>query len=164
MAEITNKFIYNTKDAADFFGIDSDTLNNWAQKGAPKEGRDTWDLKALVKWRYDIGKGEASAEVRMRIAEADLKEAKARQEEIKLSVNRSEYVSTSEVQKELTRLMNNLKKSLLAIPHNVASDVSTINLEIAGMVENAINERVSEALTELSEGRLYRAKKGKKKK
>ena len=41
-------------------------------------------------------------------AEADLKEAKAKQEKIKLSVVKQEYVPVAEVKDELTRLMMNV--------------------------------------------------------
>lgn len=56
-----------------------------------------------------------------------------------------------------------MKKSLLAISHNVASDVGSADYEIAEMVEKSIDKRISEALKELSEGRLYGTKRKKAK-
>ena len=67
------------------------------------------------------------------------------------------------MQKELTRLLANLKKSLLAISHNVASDVGSIDFEMAEFVEKQVDKRISEALKELSEGRLYGTKRKKTK-
>ena len=116
-----------------------------------------------MQWRYNMGGQTESPETRKLIAEADLKEAKAQQEKIKLSVTKTEYVSASYVQKELARLLANLKKSLLAISHNVASDVGSADYEIAEMVEKSIDKRISEALKELSEGRLYGTKRKKAK-
>lgn len=111
-----------------------------------------------MNWRYNMGGQNESPETRKLKAEADLKEAKAKQEQIKLSVTKTEYISAYEVQKELTRLLANLKKSLLAIPHNVASDVGSMDFDMAEFVEKQVDIRINEALKELSEGRLYGTK------
>lgn len=138
-------------------------MSNWQKKGAPKLNRGKWDIRAIMQWRYNMGGQTESPETRKLRAEADLKEAKAQQEKIKLSVTKTEYVSAAYVQKELARLLANLKKSLLAISHNVASDVGSADYEIAEMVEKSIDKRISEALKELSEGRLYGTKRKKAK-
>ena len=160
---VEEKFIFSTADTCEFFQISRETLSAWSKKGAPKAGRGKWDIKALVNWRYDMGGQNESPETRKLKAEADLKEAKAKQEQIKLSVTKTEFISAYEVQKELTRLLANLKKSLLAISHNVASDVGSIDFEMAEFVEKQVDKRISEALKELSEGRLYGTKRKKTK-
>ena len=77
-------FVVSTQVVCDFFEISRKTLAQWEHKGAPKEGRGKWDLKKLVDWRYS-GQNEESPAARKIKAEADLKEAKAAQEQIKLS-------------------------------------------------------------------------------
>ena len=109
------------------------------------------------------GKTESSEARKLR-AEADLKEIKASQEKIKLSVTKMKFIPADDVKRELARLLANLKKSLGAISYNVASDVSSLDVEIAELVKTQVDKRVSEALKELSEGRLYNAKRGKSKK
>ena len=32
----SNKFIFSSKETAEFFGVDPDTITLWAKKGAPK--------------------------------------------------------------------------------------------------------------------------------
>ena len=155
------KFIFSTADACDFFQISRETLSTWQKKGAPKYARGKWDIKAVMEWRY-AGRHAESPETRKLKAEADLKEAKAAQEKIKLGVTKDEVVPADAVRAELTRLFANLKKSLLAIGHNCASDLASLDPEAAEIAKNGVDKRIQDALTELSEGRLYRGRAKKK--
>ena len=110
-----------------------------------------------MEWRFD-GKHTDSPEVRKLKAEADLKEAKAAQEKIKLSVKQDEFVHVLTVRSELTRLLANLKKNLLAMGHHVASNLASIDMEAAETAKNEVDKRVNEALTEMAEGRIYRGR------
>lgn len=151
-------YILSTKDICDFFEISRETLSTWAKKGAPKYSRGKWDLKALVKWRYS-GDTMESPSLRKLKAEADLKEAKAKQEKIKLSVVKQEYVPVAEVKDELTRLMMNLKKSMLAVGHHVASELAPLDADAAEIAKTVVDKRMKEALEEMSKGGVYRGRK-----
>lgn len=158
---VEKKFIFSTSDTCEFFQISRETLSRWEKKGAPKAGRGKWDIKKVMEWRFD-GKHTESPETRKLKAEADLKEAKAAQEKIKLSVKKEEFIPAPLVQSELKRLLANLKKSLLEIGHNVASDLAALDLEAVTIAKNEVDKRVNDALFELSEGRLYRGRAKKK--
>jgi len=155
------KFIFNTADTCQFFQISRETLSSWQKKGAPKEARGKWNIKALMEWRY-TGKNAESSETRKLRAEADLKEAKAAQEKIKLGVTQQEYIPASVIQSELVRLLGNVKKSLLAMGHNIASDLAALDPETVTVAKKEVDKRINDALTELSEGRLYRGRAKKK--
>nr|DAU43021.1 MAG TPA: Protein of unknown function (DUF1441) [Caudoviricetes sp.] len=157
------KFIFTTADTCEFFQISRETLSTWQKKGAPKAGRGKWNIKALMEWRFD-GKHTDSPEVRKLKAEADLKEAKAAQEKIKLSVKKDEFVNVFVVRSELTRLLANLKKNLLAMGHQVASNLAFLDMEAAELAKSEVDKRVKEVLTEMAEGRLYRGRTKKKEK
>ena len=159
---VGKKFIFSTSDTCEFFQISRETLSRWEKKGAPKAGRGKWDIKKVMEWRFD-GKHTESPETRKLRAEADLKEAKAAQEKIKLSVKKEEFIPAYQVQSELTRLLTNLKKSLVKIGHNVASDLAALDSDVAAIAKNEVDKRVNDALLELSEGRLYRGRKKAKK-
>lgn len=159
---VEKKFIFSTSDTCEFFQISRETLSRWEKKGAPKAGRGKWDIKKVMEWRFD-GKHMESPETRKLKAEADLKEAKAAQEKIKLSVKKEEFIPAYQVQSELTRLLTNLKKSLVKIGHNVASDLAALDQDVAAIAKNEVDKRVNDALLELSEGRLYRGRKKAKK-
>lgn len=146
---------------ASFFEISRETLSEWAKKGAPKVARGKWNLKELVAWRLGGGKYE-SPESRKLKAEADLKEAKAAQEKIKLSVTKQDFVPVYEVRRETTRLLANLKKSLLAIGHNVASDLASLDQNAAEIARNEVDKRIKEALLEMSKGGVYHERRAKK--
>ena len=160
---IENDFCVSTKTACEFFGISRETLSSWGKKGAPKVDRGKWDLKKLVEWRFDGGHVE-SPELRKLKAEADLKEAKAQQEKIKLGVTKEEFLPVYEVHAELTRLMANLKKSLLSIGHNVAAELNSLDVEAAEIARNEVDKRVKEALEEMSKGGVYSGRTSKRKK
>lgn len=155
-------YILSTKEICDFFDISRETLSTWAKKGAPKYSRGKWDLKELVKWRYS-GDTMESPSLRKLKAEADLKEAKAKQERIKLSVVKQEYLPVAEVRDELTRLMLNLKKSMLAVGHHVASELAPLDAEAASLAKNVVDKRIKEALEAMSKGEIYRGRKQRKK-
>lgn len=156
-----SKFIFSTADACEFFGISRETLSTWQKKGAPKAARGKWDIKAVMEWRY-AGQHSESPETRKLKAEADLKEAKAAQEKIKLGVTKDEFIPADIVRAELIRLLANLKKSLLAIGHHCASDLASLDPEAAEIAKNGVDKRIQDALKELSEGRLYRGRAKKK--
>lgn len=116
--------------------------------------RGKWNLKQLTAWRLGGAQPE-SPEARKLKAEADLKEAKAAQEKIKLGVTKQDFLPAYEVRAEITRLMANLKKSLLAIGHNVAADLASLDQQAAEIARAQVDKRVKEALTELSKGGVY---------
>lgn len=151
------KFIFTTADTCELFQISRETLSNWQKKGAPKAGRGKWNIKELMEWRFD-GKHTDSPEVRKLKAEADLKEAKAAQEKIKLSVTQDEFVHVLTVRSELTRMLANLKKSLLSMGHNIASNLAALDMEAAEVAKSEVDKRIKEALDEIAGGRLYRGK------
>lgn len=103
-----------------------------------------------------------SPESRKLKAEADLKEAKAAQEKIKLSVTKENFVPVYEVRTETTRMLANLKKSLLAIGHNVAADLASLDQNAAEIARNEVDKRIKEALLEMSKGGVYRERKKKR--
>lgn len=148
------EFIFSTQETCDFFNISRETLSGWARRGAPKEGRGKWNLKKLVEWRFG-GAGQESPELRKLKAEADLKESKAAQEAIKLAITEGRYIPVDKVSRDLRRLFAVLKKSLLSIGHVVAAEINSIDSESAVIANNVIDEKINEALEQLSRSGIY---------
>ncbi|MBU2701676.1 phage terminase Nu1 subunit (DNA packaging protein) [Sporomusaceae bacterium BoRhaA] len=155
---LEKQFIFSTKETCNFFGISRESLSGWEKKGAPKEGRGKWDLKKLVEWRFGGGHKE-SPEIRKLKAEADLKEAKARQEQIKLGVTEEEFIPIKTVTTDLRRLFTVLKRNLLAIGHDVATDLNSFDVEAALEAKKVVDKRIVEALEQMSRSGIYNAKK-----
>ncbi len=148
-------WIRSTAEVCEFFGISNKTLNNWEKRGAPKLSYGKWDLQALVEWKHGGTNKDESAEVRRLKAEADLKEAKAAQEKIKLAVTEGKFIPTEKVTSDLRRLFSVLKKSLLAIGHNVATEINSIDPESAVIANRVIDDNIHEALEQLSRSGIY---------
>ena len=146
------KWIMASSEVCDFFGISAETLRKWTHKGAPKIGYGKWDLRALVDWKY---RSVDSPETRKLRAEADIKEAKASMEAIKLEVARGNYIETALVTKDLRLLFGNIKKSLLGMGHKVATELNSFSPDEALAANNVVDDVVKEALQALSEGRNY---------
>lgn len=151
----SNKFIFSSKDTAEFFGVDTDTISLWAKKGAPKEGRGRWDLKKLMEWRYGGGHIKESPEVRKLKAEADLKEIKKEQEKIKLAVTEGRYIPVTQVTKDLFRVFGAVKNKLLSIGHKVANEINGFDQESAVTANRVIDDVIHEALEDMAKGGIY---------
>ena len=147
-------WVRSTSETCQFFNVTQKTLSNWEKKGAPKKDHGKWDIKELIEWKYVNGK-EESAEVRKLKAEADLKESKAAQEAIKLALTEGRYIQVDKVTRDLKRLFSVLKKSLVAIGHNVATEINGIDPESAVIANNLIDEKIYEALEQLSKSGIY---------
>ena len=147
-------WVRSTSETCQFFNVTQKTLSNWEKKGAPKKDHGKWDIKELIEWKYMNGK-EESAEVRKLKAEADLKESKAAQEAIKLALTEGRYIQVDKVTRDLKRLFSVLKKSLVAIGHNVATEINGIDHEGAVIANNLIDEKIHEALEQLSRSGIY---------
>lgn len=149
----SNKFIFGTAETCEFFGISRQTLSTWAKKGAPQESRGKWDIQKLVKWRYG-GEKEESPEVRKLKAEADLKETKAAQENIKLAIAEGRYIPVNTVTKELRRLFSNVKKTLMSTGHRVAAELNAMDPDMAMAAKSAVDEVITDALNEMAKGKF----------
>jgi len=159
---LSSKYVCSTAETCDFFQITRETLSSWTRKGAPKEARGKYDIQKVMQWRYQGQHMETPATRKLK-AEADLKEAKAAQEKIKLGITRTKYIPVEDVQADLTRVFANVKKSLLAISHLVASDLAGVNQEAAEVAKGIVDNRIEDALKAMAEGRVYIGR-GKKKK
>lgn len=91
-------------------------------------------------------------------AEADLKEAKAAQEAIKLAVTEGRYVPSASVTADLRRLFGVLKKSLLAIGHSVATELNALDPEAAVFANKIVDDAIHDALEQLACSGLYERK------
>ncbi len=154
---LEKQFIFSTQETCDFFGISRESLSTWEKKGAPKIGRGKWDLKKLVEWRFGGGHKE-SPEIRKLKAEADLKEAKARQEQIKLGITEEEFIPVKNVTTDLRRLFMVLKRNLRSIGHNVATNLNSFDAEAAMEAKKVVDKHIDEALEQMSRSGIYGGK------
>lgn len=154
-----NWWVRGTADTMKFFGVSAETLSSWEKRGAPKIGYGKWDVKMLIEWKYGASDGNKSPAARKLAAEANWKEAKAGQEAIKLAVAEGKYVATDNVTADLRRLFGVLRKSLLAIGHNIAIEVNSFEPEVALVAKRKVDDAIHEALRQLAEAGEIRQEK-----
>ena len=113
---VENPFVFNTAQTCEFFNVSRETLSGWAKRGAPKEGRGSWDLKKLMEWKLGSDKvKEESPELRKLKADVRFREIKAELEEIKILEKVGQYVSVDDVEKSLAEVFLRVKQGLLFI-------------------------------------------------
>ncbi len=157
-SDISSDFIFSTKKTCEFFEISREALSSWEKKGAPKFARGKWNLKDLIKWRYGGGCHD-SPEVRKFKAEADLKEAKARQEQIKLGVIEAEYILASTVTADLKRFFTVFKRNVMSIGHDIATELHSFDPQLALESKKIVDKHIHEALEQMSMFGVYNGKK-----
>lgn len=135
-------------------------MTTWEKKGAPKEGRGEWNIKKLVDWKYQSS--EMSPEVRKLTAEADLKEAKAKQEKIKLSLTEDRFLDAKVINVHLKRLFTALKQSLVSLGHRVGGELNSIDPVAAIEAKKIIEQEIRTALEDIAKGREIRVRKSKR--
>lgn len=151
-------WIRGTSETQEFFDVSAQTLSDWEKRGAPKEGYGKWDVKKLVEWKYKGGAGDKSPELRKATADADWKEAKAAQEAIKLAVTEGKYIATEQVTADLKRLFTVLRRSFLAMGHNVATELNSLDPEAALVAKKVVDDVVYNALEQISKNGQYTKK------
>ena len=147
-------WIRGTSETCEFFGVSAETLSNWERRGAPKEGYGKWDIQKLVGWKFGSA-GDKSPEARKIAADADYREAKAAQEAIKLAVAEGRYISAGKVTADLKRLFTVLKRSLIAIGHDIATELNTFDPDAALAAKKVVDDAVHNALSQLAQKGEY---------
>lgn len=141
----------------EFFCISRKTLSAWEKKGAPKERRGEWNIKKLMEWKYQ--NSALSPEARKIVAEADLKEAKAAQEKIKLCLSEERYMDAQEVSVHLKRLFTAIKQSLISLGHKVGAELNTIDPDAAADAKKIIDREVRVVMEEMANAKFSKSKK-----
>lgn len=151
-----NPYIFNTAQTCEFFNVSRETLSGWAKRGAPKEGRGSWDLKKLVEWKLGSDKvKEESPELRKLKADVRYRETKADLEEIKKMEKVGQYVSVDDVERTLAEVFLRIKQGLLFMGHRIATELNAQYPELALDAKRLVDEEVAKGLTQLAQAGEY---------
>lgn len=149
--EESGELLINTTWAEWLFGVTRKTLNEWADKGAPKADRGWWNPKAVLEW-----KGSATAvldpeqynEARKLKADIMYKEAKAAAAELALSAKRGEFLPRAEVEREFATRILEVKSILTGMGALVSSRFT--DAEQRAEVRQVIESEFQRALEQYS--------------
>jgi len=137
-------YLRTYKEVADFFGNHTQTVKNWVKKGMPIAARGKYDANAIRKWAiaenliYDDGIGY-SAKIQK---EKYLHErAKRKEREFELAIKHRKYIKIENSKRELITLAQQVRMTILALPHKMAPILEGLNaVEIQRKLEAAIDD------------------------
>ncbi|AIF52012.1 hypothetical protein [Pelosinus sp. UFO1] len=164
MEKADRTFVHSTSDTCIFFGVTRETLSGWAKKGAPKEGRGSWDIKKLNEW---LGKGATtgngeqkvlSDEARKLKADADFREIKSEKEKISLDKIQGDLIKIDDVQMEWASRILELKSGLRQFEKKIAPQIANQSIR---EVERVLRDEVYYLLESYSRDGAYTPRKGK---
>lgn len=136
MPTIIKGNIVTRQQAADTFGFDVITIDNWVRRGCPyvkKGGRGkAWSFNTadLFKWRlqeeaqsktnkYDDLQNSEELDLKIKIARLRLTDAQADNEEIKARLASSKAIDAEQLEHALAEVLGMMRNKLLGIPERV---------------------------------------------
>ena len=147
-----------TRELAEVFGVTIARISQLRKdgvlsgEGSPLKYDLPASVQAYVSWAVDSAKArkpeDVDAERKKLQAEADYKEAKARQEELKLAELEGRMHSAEDVEAATTQLVYAVRSAMLAMPGRIAVDVVG---KTAAEASEIVRREVFAALESLSE-------------
>ncbi len=147
-----------SKELAEIFGLTVGRISQMRKDGVLEATGSPFkfdlcnSVQAYVRYMVNSAKGrtddDADAESKKLQAEADYKEAKARQEELKLAELEGRMHSAEDVEAATTQLVYAVRSAMLAMPGRIAVDVVG---KTAAEASEIVRREVFAALESLSE-------------
>lgn len=147
-----------SKELAEIFGLTVGRISQLRKDGVLEATGSPFkfdlcnSVQAYVRYMVNSAKGrtddDADAESKKLQAEADYKEAKARQEELKLAELEGRMHSAEDVEAATTQLVYAVRSAMLAMPGRIAVDVVG---KTAAEASDVVRREVFAALESLSE-------------
>jgi len=171
---INGSICLSTSALCEVLQVSRPAITDWVQKGCPKATRGWFPLKEVLEWRGLVNPGnlktadqaeEISLATKKLAAEAELKRQKMLEATFDNAVAQGEYLKKDEVTAELKRYFVVLKRSLMALPRRITTDLAgKISPIEARRIDRDITEIVYDWLEQVSVSGVYKPtprKKGK---
>lgn len=154
--------IMKKKELAEFLEVDERTLTRWVKKGCPREGY-SYNLKDVLKWRGVIGSGDINAtdcdnlslqEQKLKY-EIDLKKAQSELQDLKLKIEKEEYLPKDEVIITLNDGLMAFKRACLNLENKIVMELcALLPNETKREIKSKVHEIVNEGLNNISKGKF----------
>ncbi len=147
-------------ELADFLEVDERTITRWVKKGCPKSGTN-YNLKDVLKWRGLIGTSDTnntdlenlSLQEQKLKYEIDLKKAQSELHDLKLKIEKQEYLSKDEVVKNLNDGFIAFKRACLNLENKIVMELGAIiSDDMRRKVKCKIHNLIVSALNNISKG------------
>lgn len=148
------------KELADFLEVDERTISRWVKKGCPKEGT-IYDLKDVLKWRGLIGNVDVnnadldnlSLQEQKLKYEIDLKKAQSELHDLKLKIEKQEYLPKDEVISNLNDGFMAFKRACLNLENKIVMELGAVLSDgLRRDVKSKIHSLINSALNNISKG------------
>jgi hypothetical protein len=139
----------NKKQTAVFFGVSTQALDGWINKGCPceKQKRELlFYLPDVVRWRDE--RGEDGAKLDLTAERARLSKEQADKAEMENAKMRGELVPVAYVRELLEKVLSTFKTRILGLPTKMAPVV--FGLKSITDTREALDNNLHDALNELS--------------
>lgn len=143
------------------FGVTTRTLSKWTAKGCPKTEFNTYDLKAVIAWKYSNDSTPESLVSKQQKADIRFREARASIEETKHKALIGEYVAVEDVKNEVTEMLTQVRIGLLSIKQKTVQSLYATYPEYAHEVANLVEREIERGLKALAKGQSYKTKQSK---
>lgn len=145
-----------TSDVARIFGVTIKAVADWNKSGLKRVERGMYKLKDVVEWRGLMRLGdnnktvETDASKKLR-ADAEYKDAKAKQEAVKLQEMLGNLVPIEMIQEQWAFTFTDIRQQLLKLPNDIRARIHTSYPECSEDVSLIAEEIIRRTLEGLSE-------------
>ena len=152
--------IMKRKELSEFLEVSERTITRWVNKGCPKEEKG-YNLKEVLKWRGFIGEidfnnvdtDNLSLQEQKLKYEIDLKKAQSELHDLKLKIEKQEYLPKDEVVKNLTDGFIAFKRACLNLENKIVMELgSYITDANRREIKSKIHNLITSALNNISKG------------
>lgn len=134
------------REVAGLWGVTAQAVGLWHRAGCPRNEDGTYALKGVIGWREARIREEEKSRGEDRAPSLErMRQARAEQEELKLSVVKGELLRREDVERGRVARVVALKRGLLALPRVAAPLLVGLELrEIQALLKEQIEERIRE--------------------
>jgi hypothetical protein len=155
---VTKTLVRSQREVAEALGVTRKTICEWLGEGAPGKDRGGYyDVERIHEWRRektkrggtrdDNGTGVISTAERLKRAQADEREHKAKLAALELKIRLGQYVALDEIEKRDVERIKVVKTGLLSLPRRLAQEMEGLN---ANQREVMLKTRFRELLERFS--------------
>lgn len=147
--------IISTEDVSRAFGVTTKSVTDWNKAGLQRYERGMYRLKDVIKWRGLMRLGDATnketdASKKLR-ADAEYKDAKAKQEAVKLQEMLGNLVPIEMIQEQWAFTFTDIRQQLMKLPNDIRARIHTSYPECSEDVSVIAEEIIRRTLEGLSE-------------
>lgn len=150
-----DEILVSTKGLTMIFGVSSQAIVLWVQKGCPQLKRGWFKLTEVLDWRFATDNSPESLETQKQKADIRYREARADMEEIKHKTMVGEYIAVEDLKEELVGVFSQVKQTMLNIKQKVLQQLHSTYPECAFEVSEVVEIEVERGLKALAKGDKY---------